>query len=51
MQWRLILVVGVRCRIRAPKELERIVAYGVKAGWMVTQDGSSVALTDAGRNL
>jgi len=34
MQWRSILVVGVRCRIRAPKELERIVRYGVKVGWL-----------------
>ena len=49
MQWRSILVVGARCRIRAPKELERIVSHGVKAGWFKTRDGRSVALTDAGR--
>ena len=49
MQWRSILVVGARCRIRAPKELERIVSHGVKAGWFETRDGRSVALTDAGR--
>jgi hypothetical protein len=36
-------------RIRAPKELERIVSHGVKAGWFETRDGRSVALTDAGR--
>ena len=48
MQWRSILV-GARCRIRAPKELERIVSHGVKAGWFETRDGRSVALTDAGR--
>jgi hypothetical protein len=51
MQWRSILMIGVRCRIRAPKELERIVAHGVKAGWLVMQDGRRVALTDAGRIL
>ncbi len=48
MQWRSILVVGARCRIRAPKELERIVSHGVKAGWLETRDGRNVALTDAG---
>ena len=51
MQWRSILVVGARCRIRAPKELERIVSHGVKAGWFETRDGRSVALTDAGRQI
>ena len=51
MQWRSIVVVGARCRIRAPKELERIVSHGVKAGWLETRDGRSVALTDAGRNV
>jgi hypothetical protein len=51
MQWRSILIIGVRCRIRAPKELERIVAHGVKAGWLETQEGHSVALTEAGRRL
>ena len=51
MQWRSILVVGVRCRIRAPKELERIVSHGVKAGWLETRGGRSVALTDAGRQV
>jgi hypothetical protein len=51
MQWRPILLIGVRCRIRAPKELERIVAHGVKAGWLEMKDGSSVALTGAGRKL
>jgi hypothetical protein len=51
MQWRSILVVGVRCRIRAPRELERIVSHGVKAGWLETRDGRSVALTDAGRQI
>jgi len=51
MQWRSILVVGVRCRIRAPKELERIVSHGVKAGWLERRDGRSVALTDAGRRV
>jgi hypothetical protein len=51
MKWRSILVVGARCRIRAPKELERIVSHGVKAGWFETRDGRSVALTDAGRRL
>jgi hypothetical protein len=51
MQWRSILVVGARCRIRAPRELERIVNHGVKAGWLEARDGRSVALTDAGRNI
>jgi len=51
MQWRSILVVGARCRIRAPKELERIVSHGVKAGWLAVRDGRSVALTDAGRQV
>jgi hypothetical protein len=51
MQWRSILVVGARCRIRAPKELERTVSHGVKAGWFETRDGRSVALTDAGRQV
>jgi len=50
-QWRSMLVVGARCRIRAPKELERIVAHAVKAGWLETRSGNSVALTDAGRQL
>ena len=50
-QWRSILVMGARCRIRSPKELERIVAYGVKAGWLEMRGGNSVALTDAGRQL
>jgi hypothetical protein len=51
MQWRSIVTVGARCRIRAPKELEKIVAHGVKAGWLERQDGHSVALTEAGRRL
>jgi hypothetical protein len=51
MQWRSILVVGARCRIRAPKELERIVSHGVKAGWLESRDGRNVALTDAGCRL
>jgi len=51
MQWRSILVVGVRCRIRAPKELERIVRYGVKVGWLEVRDGRTVALTGAGRKV
>jgi len=51
MQWRSILVVGARCRIRAPKELERIVSHGVKAGWFETRDGRCVALTEAGRRV
>ena len=51
MQWRSILVIGARCRIRAPKELERIVAHGVKVGWLEVQEGRSVALTEAGRKL
>jgi len=51
MQWRSILVVGARCRIRAPRELERIVNHGVKAGWLEARDGRSVALTDAGRKV
>jgi hypothetical protein len=45
------LIIGVRCRIRAPKEIERIVAHGVKGGWLETQDEQSVCLTDAGRRL
>jgi hypothetical protein len=51
MQWRSIVTIAARCRIRAPKELEKIVAHGVKAGWLETQDGDSVALTEAGRRL
>jgi hypothetical protein len=51
MQWRSVLIIGVRCRIRAPAELHKIVAHGVKAGWLETQDGRSVCLTDAGRRL
>ena len=51
MQWRSILVVGVRCRIRAPKELQRIVRYGVKVGWLEARDGRTVALTGAGRKV
>jgi hypothetical protein len=51
MKWRYFLVIGARCRIRAPKEIERIVAHGVKAGWLQTQDGHSVAQTEAGRRL
>ena len=51
MQWRSTLVIGGRCHIRAPKELERIVAHGVKAGWLERRSGNSVALTDAGRQL
>ena len=35
----------------APKEIERIVVHGVKANWLQTQDGHSVALTEAGRGL
>jgi hypothetical protein len=30
---------------------ERIVAHGVKAGWLEMKDGSSVALAGAGRKL
>ena len=51
MQWRSVLVVGARCRIRAPKELERIVSHGVKAGWLVARDGRIVALTESGRKV
>jgi hypothetical protein len=51
MQWRSIIVVGSRCRIRAPRELNRIVSHGVKVGWLETRDGRSVALTDAGRKV
>jgi hypothetical protein len=51
MQWRSIKSIGARCRIRAPAELEKIVAHAVKAGWLEVQDGHSVMLTDAGRRL
>jgi len=51
MQWRSIVTIGARCWIRTPKALEKIVAHGVKAGWLETQDGHSVALTEAGRRL
>jgi len=51
MLWRSIPVVGARCHIRAPRELERIVNHGVKAGWLEARDGRSVALTDAGRKV
>jgi hypothetical protein len=51
MQCRSVLIIGVRCGIHAPAELHKIVAHGVKAGWLETQDGHSVCLTEAGRRL
>jgi hypothetical protein len=51
MQWRSIVTIAARSGIHAPKELEKIVAHGVKVGWLETQEGHSVALTEAGRRL
>jgi len=51
MQWRSIIVMGARCRIRAPKELERSVGHAMKKGWLERRSDNSVALTDAGRKL
>jgi hypothetical protein len=48
---RSIIVMGARCRIRAPDELQKVIAYGVKAGWLEVEDGHSVMLTDSGRRL
>jgi hypothetical protein len=51
MQWRSILLIGVRCRIRAPAMLKEMVAYAEKEGWLTSEGGHSVCLTDKGRRL
>lgn len=51
MQWRSVLIIGARCGFRAPAELEKIVAHGVKAGWLEVEGKRGVCLTDAGRRL
>ena len=51
LRWRSIIIIGARCLIRAPRVLEKIIAHGVKAGWLNRQDGHSVVPTEAGRRL
>src|ERR1700738_2316579 len=51
MQWRSIASIGIRAQIRDSQELARVVAHAVEAGWIVMQDGHSVALTEAERRL
>src|SRR5471030_1354338 len=51
MQWRSILIIGVRCRIRSPAMLREIVARAVKLGWLVTDRARGVAMTDEGLAL
>jgi hypothetical protein len=47
MQWRSVLIIGVSVAASARLvELQNIVAHG---GWLETQDGQSVCLTDTGR--
>ena len=45
MQWRSILMIRARCRIRSPKLLGAIVAHAEKAGWLIAKGGRIVALT------
>jgi hypothetical protein len=51
MQWRSILIIGVRCRIRSPAMLKEIVARAVNLGWLVTDRARGVAATDEGLAL
>lgn len=51
MMWRSIVVMGARCRIRAPDVLQKVIAHGVKARWLEVEDGHSVMLTDVGRRV
>ena len=51
MQWRSIVPIGIRARIRDEKERSAVVAHAVAAGWLEVEGGHSVMLTDAGRRL
>jgi len=51
MQWRPVLVIGVRCRIRSPGMLDEIVEHAAKARWLIADNGQKVALTEAGLAL
>ncbi len=51
MQYRSVLLIGVRCRIRAPAILEKIVARGVRLHWLTKVSARSVALTEEGLAL
>lgn len=51
MQWRSILLIGVRCRIRAPEVLKELAAYAEKKGWIISKGSHSVCLTDEGTKL
>jgi hypothetical protein len=51
MQWRTVLFIGARCRIRSPSMLEEIVDHAAKAGWLAGEGGRRVALTEMGLRL
>jgi hypothetical protein len=47
-QWRSILLIGVRCRIRAQGTLQQIVDRAEELGWLVRGGPRGVALTEHG---
>jgi acylglycerol lipase len=51
MQWRSILMIGARGRIRSPQMLGVIAAYAEQAGWLIAEGSHSVSLTEVGRAL
>jgi hypothetical protein len=51
LQWRSVLLVGVRCRIRAPAILEKIVTRAVRLRWLLKDSTRGVALTEEGLEL
>lgn len=48
--WRMANLIAVRCRI-LPEQAEKVIAFAVAEGWLLVEDGHSVALTEAGRRL
>jgi hypothetical protein len=50
-EWRSSRVIGAQRSLYAPGTIQRILAFGVKAGWLVVRDVHSVALTEQGSRV
>lgn len=49
--WRMLKPIAVRARIKDPKAIDAAVKVAVDNGWLLVEQGHSVALTEAGRRL
>ena len=51
MQWRSVVFIGARCRIRSPGMLNEILGHAVNAAWVTVDGAKRVALTEEGLNV